>query len=434
MHFSNTNRIWQSLFIIGTLFYLSFTIEGQFYTQKALKMFIPILAQKVSLHPMTSSDKLFKDKNTPYTAIETAYYIKTLKKAFYNTEKKLHVPYSATEFQAALPESVKTLLFNNPLYFKTHLSGLLPNFSPEFLSHVLFATNQEALPQRMIKLQPKELNTYLEQLATQVGWRFLVDGLKQKAGETAIVYDSREPGCLVAMAKGFQYLMSTIKEPLTFDHIIQTHTLCAKGIKGEMNRTQQTLEQLPFRETDDIVEVDMLETKNNMLTPEGLKELSLSPHVEQDYTLRYGVLRFPLYGSALKKRVETVISDYHQQMQHAKNQTQKLQHIITLIATLERLHPFFDANCRTICVLTLNRELLKYGFGATLLTDPNRFHGYSHAQLFNEVVEGFDNYNYVKKHGHFKGENLQKTHSADNIALMRLLSQKMQLSKTKQGA
>lgn len=428
MQLPKISHIRGIILIIGCIAYLLFTIEGQFYVQQTLKMFIPILAETASLHPMTSSDAIFKDKSTPCTPIETAYYAEQVKGAFYRTAKTFETRCTSTEFREALPEDVKTLMLDNPLYFKTHLPELLPKFPPQFLLQVVFPISEQTLPNRSFRLNAQDLDLYLGQLATQVGWRFLVDGLKQKAGETPLIYDNREPGCLIAMAKGFHYLMSTIQKDLTFKHLIQTHALCAHNIQGEMNDSQQKYIHLPFRENDEIVEVDMLDFPNTPFSLEGLKELALSPNAEKDYTLRYKTLRFPLYGEALKHRVETVITDYHRQIKTAKTPSQKLHHIVTLVATLERLHPFFDANCRTICVLTLNRELLKHGFRATLLTDPNRFHGYSTTQLIHEVVDGFENYDYVQKHGRFPGEKTNPRPEAANTALANIIAQTLRNS------
>jgi hypothetical protein len=97
----------------------------------------------------------------------------------------------------------------------------------------------------------------------------------------------------------------------------------------------------------------------------------------------------------------------------------KLRRIIHFITELERLHPFPDVNCRTICIFLLNRELMRYGFSPVILEDPNFFDGYAITELCNEVINGMENFRKVKQ-GQFFGlsndEIFEKINASDNTS------------------
>ena len=70
----------------------------------------------------------------------------------------------------------------------------------------------------------------------------------------------------------------------------------------------------------------------------------------------------------------------------------RLENIVTMIQKLERLHPFSDGNCRTFCMLLLNRELIRNKLPPCLLTNPNDFDGLSQSEMINEVLAGQNRY------------------------------------------
>jgi hypothetical protein len=222
------------------------------------------------------------------------------------------------------------------------------------------------------------------------GWRLFMDGKKQQA-ENVSKYDSREPGCLTAMGRAFHYAMQTRDEPLNFQHIINAHQLCSKNVKN-LGFTQEELVISPYRSRIEIVLIPL--TGNNK-SPAGAYEMSNDPDNGRDYALHTASLAPRLVGPALFERVNAVLAKYNVDMTNAKNKEQKLSLIVEMIARLERIHPFYDANCRTICVIILNRELIKHGFPFSMLYDPNRFDAFSKKELMQEVIHGFKNYEEV---------------------------------------
>lgn len=92
----------------------------------------------------------------------------------------------------------------------------------------------------------------------------------------------------------------------------------------------------------------------------------------------------------IKKEVELSIKQYHRAIKKSKTDDQKLDAMINFVQKLERLHPFSDGNCRTLVMLTLNRELIRNGFPPAMFDNPNRFDFFSKAQLKDEIKKGWE--------------------------------------------
>ncbi|RJF92147.1 sigma 54-interacting transcriptional regulator [Noviherbaspirillum saxi] len=59
-----------------------------------------------------------------------------------------------------------------------------------------------------------------------------------------------------------------------------------------------------------------------------------------------------------------------------------------LCQQMQRLRPFPDGNCRTFCILLLNRLLLQLGEPLTMIDNPNKLDGFSLAEIVDLVREG----------------------------------------------
>ncbi len=293
------------------------------------------------------------------------------------------------------------LNFNTPQPFETIKSWV----EKGLLAELTLPT--EPYDPAMVPEQYYQQSTYKELMSdlvtNKVGWRLFVDGTKQCA-ETAASYDEREPGCLLAMAKAFTHAMHIVPEPLTFETIINLHKLCLEGV-NKLNEDPLSVE--PFRKSNDIVGFGLTEIGNEKTkTINGYRELCLYPDIDKDYTVRCNRVQAILYGEALEKRVKTILTNYEIVMNTKMSKEERLRQIVSLVALLERIHPFWDANCRTLCVMVLNKELVRHGFPLTILEDPNRFDCFSREELMNEVINGFKHYDYVKEHHCFPGEDV----------------------------
>ena len=77
----------------------------------------------------------------------------------------------------------------------------------------------------------------------------------------------------------------------------------------------------------------------------------------------------------------------------------KLFIIIDFIQAAERIHPFLDANCRTLCMLSLYNLLKDNGFPIPIPDDANKFDGHARNELFLEVIKWMKNtFTLIKEH------------------------------------
>lgn len=70
------------------------------------------------------------------------------------------------------------------------------------------------------------------------------------------------------------------------------------------------------------------------------------------------------------------------------NRIPYIYQICRLIAKIERLHPYQDLNCRTICSILLNSELLYLGMYPAIQSNPNHFDFLTTDRLCFEVLLG----------------------------------------------
>jgi hypothetical protein len=101
-------------------------------------------------------------------------------------------------------------------------------------------------------------------------------------------------------------------------------------------------------------------------------------------------------NSQVKKYIEEIMThlliEFYTNMQKKPiTPIEKLKLIISLVRDMEQLHPFPDANCRTLCMLYLNDLLITNGFPPAILRDSNRFDGCTIDELLKDVIEGMRN-------------------------------------------
>lgn len=83
--------------------------------------------------------------------------------------------------------------------------------------------------------------------------------------------------------------------------------------------------------------------------------------------------------------IEKILKEYHNAVKHLKERKEILFAICDAIKRLEQLHPFMNGNCRTICMILLNKLLIERAFGPALQNDPNKFDGHSSRELVIEI-------------------------------------------------
>lgn len=89
---------------------------------------------------------------------------------------------------------------------------------------------------------------------------------------------------------------------------------------------------------------------------------------------------------AFCKLIECRLDTYYKDLQNSHGTELKLLNICHLICILEQLHPFSNGNCRTFCMILLNKLLIENNFGPILQNDPNKFDSYTADQMVVEVL------------------------------------------------
>jgi hypothetical protein len=102
-----------------------------------------------------------------------------------------------------------------------------------------------------------------------------------------------------------------------------------------------------------------------------------------------------LFGDQIQERITKIMSylleEFYEQLKKATTPLQKLTLILSHVRDMEQLHPFPDANCRTLCMLYFNHLLILNGFPPCILPNANRFDGCSIDELISDAIEGMRN-------------------------------------------
>lgn len=235
---------------------------------------------------------------------------------------------------------------------------------------------------------------YFADFPTEEIWRLFIDGYKQKQETGWLDYEIREPGCMLAMLRGMIHVIENIEEPLDIPMLCKLHALCSTNVSGllESNKAgifrNNTISEvgLFYGSNCSIVGfIEMVEQKGNDYEIKNLPSLCGSA----------GIRTLKKTDKEIYSRLEKIINAYHLEI-NTGNNISKLLAIVKLIKELERFHPFPDANCRTICILLLFRELVRNGFSPVILDNPNCFEGFSDIELVNEIIEGMKTFQLVK--------------------------------------
>lgn len=94
---------------------------------------------------------------------------------------------------------------------------------------------------------------------------------------------------------------------------------------------------------------------------------------------------------ALNYILALYVKNYSDEIVKCETPIAKLKCIVQFIKDCEQLHPFYDGNGRTFCMLLFYYLMLQNGFPPPLLADPNRFDCYSTEELVKEIIDGMNN-------------------------------------------
>lgn len=336
---------------------------------------------------------------------------KQLYQKFKGQKDKPTIQVLAETLNDLLPTPGKQYCNNNPIYLK-HLTSSyllsawkLDNQEEEavigewidkgILQHVAFpepSVQPELLPlSEGLVTPPSDYKLVIAQLLNSKQlWRLFV-GANMQALEAPENYEQRQPGVLAAMQRAFFLALKTLDKPLDFNILIDIHQACVKDVKGLNDQAYHP--SSPYRDTDEEVgfSISMAERDCNKSIA-GYREACLYPHAGTDYKIKSSRISTTLYGKTLFARINEILKTYNEQMELASNDKQKqLYLMMQTLGTIERIHPFRDANCRAICVVGLLRELIRHKFSPVILDNPNRLDCFSSAEMIRELNKGYAN-------------------------------------------
>lgn len=114
----------------------------------------------------------------------------------------------------------------------------------------------------------------------------------------------------------------------------------------------------------------------------------------------------------VSNEVDKAISKYNLFAKDSNTPLEKISSIVEVIHTLEDIHMFTDANCRTLCMITMNHLLHNLGLPLSFINDANRFDAKSQIELIETIIEGMENVFRL-----IQTKTLNNIHTSDLLAL-----------------
>lgn len=234
-------------------------------------------------------------------------------------------------------------------------------------------------------------------------WRFFIDADRKDI--TPKIFDTTEPGYIVSCMRAFFNLFSDLDTMVTPDFVKQIHKDATKDVgvflTSGVFRTG-TPHKFGFGLDVSSLGVSELENMKEELNYTLIKDDSF-PYGHKNH---YRVICGEVDESFISSKVEIITKAYEDRLKEIPDEIfpgnpedaiklnffLRLENTVLMIQKLERLHPFSEGNCRTFCMLLLNRELIRNRLPPCLLTNPNDFDGLSQNEMINEVLAGQNRY------------------------------------------
>lgn len=277
-------------------------------------------------------------------------------------------------------------------------------------------------------------------------WRLLFDGNRQDK-EGPLGFDlsasESETGYMRSMFNGLNHLVMTMSAPISAEYFIKLREeaikynlyFYQKKLMKELSDQKLKEQSEPSLRSFGITNSHSVIGAN--LTEKGLKELVEKLKNGADYfkiekrsLLNENVLQYDHKNipsdetlqeifkdmsspeshwkitlsetdpAKIQKQMNVIIETYEQEIKEAKNdEDKKIRAIATCIHELELCHPFADGNCRTFCLLGLNKLLMAQGLLPCIPENPNQFDAFSIDELCVKIKEGQRNFEKEKKSG-----------------------------------
>ena len=229
-------------------------------------------------------------------------------------------------------------------------------------------------------------------------FRLFIDGYKQVKGASS--FEEKEPGYLQGMYSAFlKYILPNIHESVTIDTLKSIHKEATSNIIKPNNGRSDSQDFKPgvFRRFNE--QVNFTLTLGGNTSKEGLIEIREQSLI-YDFIVVNNKEKIKLQGTKDTTRipdlVTNVLTDYENTIKNCDSKKEKLTAIAEMISKLERIHPFNDGNCRSICMLLLQKELARANLDPAIMYDPNMFDGFSEKEMIEEIEEGQERYKQLR--------------------------------------
>jgi hypothetical protein len=282
----------------------------------------------------------------------------------------------------------------------------------------------DQLLQKYDETWPQGIFQFLGDIPKKEAWRFLVDGRDQQH-ESWKDYDDREPGYTLAMSTALSIMLDRVQSsaPLDLAFIKLLHFTALNGVNQTNYWQDKKYDKYEFDNYDQCgVSLNTMRhgTINLIAFQEILEKIQKGNpllHVEISDSPHYAILNSKSVGkdddvnNIAKKNQHSsflrsfgsipngdvkiadnffnqLIEKYNITVEQATSPREKLKVIVQFIMECEQSHPYVDGNGRTFCTLLLNFLLIKQGFPAVILEDPNRFDRFDTNSLVDDVING----------------------------------------------
>lgn len=225
------------------------------------------------------------------------------------------------------------------------------------------------------------------------------------SGKTPELIELEEPGYFSSLSIALLKALNNerVEKDLSINEIKQLHRDCSSltknlnkentpgEIEGKGQRYAYSSSQFSFNESflSSIIEDADLFSEMNLIedfeysiaVQPGLKDIITNDRGIKDAIKEKNKDKVNISGimfangvtnkETLHQIIDKLICIYHNNIKSTSSDEDKIKAIVQLIRPLQRLHPFPDANVRTMLMLLLNRELIKNNMLPVILDNPN---------------------------------------------------------------
>ncbi len=253
----------------------------------------------------------------------------------------------------------------------------------------------------------------LSNISKENYWKILIDGKVHEHDNKHFYNKSR--GFMGGMLKGLYKIIKEVGKEISFSFLEELHSVATENVlledrfEGKINLKEFNSGKYyhwPAYIDESMLQKRGLKEGSNSWghqegsTKKGIEELKKlmgdlnlqwksRTYIEKD---NLGPRRwksgFSESKEVTKRLIEYTIKKYKTDINKAQTEDQKIEVIIDCCRRLGVIHPFSDANGRTIQILVLNKLLMDNGLNPTVLQDQGQMIGGEKTELVKLIKEG----------------------------------------------